>query len=107
MHSVKRATSVSVTDLQFIERYRYLDQLFNYRKYLFLPFYLLALLKRTPSDNKNNTNRNDNSGEIVLGIKKLAISVNGKPTTQEREQKFNMQAPPPQIIMSDSLQNGT
>eukprot|EP01035_Chromulina_nebulosa_P035649 gene35649-47934_t len=80
MHSVKRATSVSVTDLQFIDR--------------------------TPSDNKNNTNRKDNSGEIVLGIKKLAISVNGKPTTQEREQKFNMQVPPPQIILSDSLQNG-
>ena len=103
MHSVKRATSVSVTDLQFIDRYRcYLDQLFNYRKYLFLP-----TKKRTPSDNKNNTNRKDNSGEIVLGIKKLAISVNGKPTTQEREQKFNMQDPPPQIILSDSLQNGT
>lgn len=75
----------------------HLDQFFDNR------FFFVTKLRTAVSDNRIS---NDNSGEIVLGIKKLAISVNGKPTTQEREQKFKMQAPPPQIKLSDSMKNG-
>ena len=64
------------------------------------------MIIRSLPDHHSNTIRNDNSGEIVLGIKKLAISVNGKPAAQEIEQKYNMQPAPPQITLTDSLRNG-
>lgn len=69
MHSVKRATSLSVTELQYF----------------------------------------DNSGDIVSSIKKLAISVNGKPSTHKHSPVGiidSMQGNPPQIFFSDSMKNG-